>query len=257
MAEIVACQRTKIKKLHEFFILVVLLLSLLLSLTATAQEVAIIDAGAPDLQLLVDDLAKQAQAGRDIHVVILDDKQDGISQVTGILQNHSRLQALHIVSHGNEGRIQLGNHWLDAQRLQRRAAEVASWGLALAAGGDVLLYGCRLAGNRSGRAFVNQLSRLARMDVAASRDVTGRRSAGGDWTLEYQAGAIEAAQAFSPALQAMYPHTLEGTREVSPTNTDYVLLQSAEISTTLGSPWAYYNAPESRRLNIRITDPAQ
>ena len=256
MAEIVACQWAKIRKFHEFFILVVLLLSLLLSFTATAQEMVIIDAGAPDIQLLVDDLAKQSQDGRDIHVVILNGKQDGISQVAEILQNHDHLQALHIVSHGDEGRIQLGDHWLDAQRLQRRADEVASWGLALAAGGDVLLYGCRLAGNEVGRAFVNQLSRLATVDVAASHNVTGRRSAGGDWTLEYQVGAIETTQAFSPALQAMYPHTLEGAREVSPTNTDYAMLRSGEISTTAGSPWAFYNAPESLRLNIRIADPA-
>ena len=256
MAEIVACQWTNTIKLKARFIFFVMLLSLLTSLVAMAQEVVIIDAGAPDIPTLVDDVSRQSQAGRDIHVVILDGERDGVAQVTDILKTYHHLQAVHIVSHGGEGQIQLGNDWLDEAGLRRRAAAVASWGMSLAPGGDMLLYGCRLAGDERGRAFVEQLRRLTAVDVAASRDATGHASAGGDWSLDYRAGAIEAAQAFSRTLQAAYPHVLEGTREVSPTNTDYAMLKSAEISATLGSPWAYYNAPASRRLNFRIANPA-
>ena len=57
---------------------------------------------------------------------------------------------------------------------------------------DLLLYGCNLAGNSEGEEFVAVLSTMTGADVAASTDLTGHETLGGDWDLEYQTGLIEA-----------------------------------------------------------------
>jgi len=48
---------------------------------------------------------------------------------------------------------------------------------------------------------------LTGADVAASDDLTGHASLGGDWVFEYTVGDIEAGVIFSPELQANYLST--------------------------------------------------
>ena len=54
-----------------------------------------------------------------------------------------------------------------------------------------MLYGCNIASDPSGTSFVDEISRLTSADVAASDDITGNLSNGGDWELEYESGTIE------------------------------------------------------------------
>ena len=64
-----------------------------------------------------------------------------------------------------------------------------------------------------GRALVDALGRLTRDDVAASTDLTGAASRGGNWNLEYQTGHIESSLAIDAAAQQAWAGTLAITQD--------------------------------------------
>ncbi|MCP3856775.1 MAG: DUF4347 domain-containing protein, partial [Actinomycetia bacterium] len=103
------------------------------------------------------------------------------------------LSAIHFISHGSEGAVNLGDSWLNSTTLEENNDSISAWGDALDENGDILIYGCNLAETEDGQSLVNNLSELTLADVAASDDLTGHASLGGDWELEYAQGQIEAA----------------------------------------------------------------
>ena len=104
---------------------------------------------------------------------------------------------MHLVSHGSDGRLQIGSSQLTQDTVRRYAYVIQSWGEALKADADLLLYGCDLASSGKGQALINDLATLTGADVAASTDLTGSSLLGGDWDLEYTVGDIETDVAFS------------------------------------------------------------
>jgi VCBS repeat-containing protein len=73
---------------------------------------------------------------------------------------------------------------------------------------DLLLYGCSIAETADGQVIVDTLSQLTSTDVAASTDITGHFSLGGDWDLEYRVGSLESSLAFSEDLQGNWQYTM-------------------------------------------------
>ena len=93
----------------------------------------------------------------------------------------------------------MGQSTLDLNSLQQNQSVLASWQAGLAAGADVLIYGCDLAESEEGQQLVNSLADTLQADVAASDDLTGHQTLNGDWDLEYQVGIIDTQIAFSAA----------------------------------------------------------
>ena len=120
------------------------------------------------------------------------------------------ISAVHIISHGADGEVQLGGATLNFDSLLNNASQVKGWGQALTPGADILIYGCDVAEYADGKALVNALSRLTGADVAASEDLTGAANKGGNWTLEYDTGHIDAALAISATEQATWNGVLQG-----------------------------------------------
>ena len=178
------------------------------SVTSARHEIVFIDAAVPDLQALQQDLAAQVEAGRDIEVIVLRSDEDGLSRITDVLAGRSDVAAIHLISHGSDGQVRLGSTMLDAQTLLQRAGDVAQWGSALTADGDLLIYGCDVAASATGQALVQDLATLTGADVAASDDSTGQAALGGNWRLEVQAGVIEHGMALSASAQEGWAHTL-------------------------------------------------
>ncbi|GAB3404778.1 Ig-like domain-containing protein [Massilia agilis] len=167
-------------------------------------EIVFIEDDVQDLDWLV------AHAGAGKEVVVLDSTRDGVRQIAQALHGRSGIDALHIVSHGAQGAVDLGSVTLTADNLDAYQAELQSIGASLAPGADILLYGCDVgAGN--GRVFVDQLAAATGADVAASDDATGAAALGGDWSLEVQTGTVES----SMASGADYPHLLAITAPVT------------------------------------------
>ncbi|MBT8149263.1 MAG: DUF4347 domain-containing protein, partial [Gammaproteobacteria bacterium] len=170
---------------------------------ATTHELVLVDTDTPDYQTLVDDLL-QHSGDRQFEIVLLDNTIDGIEQVTAILANYNGLDALHVISHGEDGAIDLGASRLDQKTLDVSSVAIAQWSSAFGVNGDLLIYGCNLAATANGENLVTALGQLTGADVAASDDITGHRSFGGDWDFEYTVGQVETEIAFSSDAQAAW-----------------------------------------------------
>ncbi|MHC5818071.1 MAG: DUF4347 domain-containing protein, partial [Nostoc sp.] len=166
------------------------------------QSLVFIDAAVEDKQSLIKGIDSESE------VFILDSYNNGIEQINEILASHSEISAIHIVSHGQSGGIQLGNGWLTRSQLQSDANQFQIWQSALTEDAEILLYGCNVAQGKEGVAFIEQLSQLTGADVAASNNLTGSIEAGGDWNLEVTTGLIKSPLAFPKAVQDGYTRVL-------------------------------------------------
>ena len=81
------------------------------------KEVAFIDTGVADYQTLVDGI----RAG--VEVVLLDAGQNGLTQMALWAQSHSGYDAIHVLSHGTQGSIFLGNTELNQTLLSTDQVE--------------------------------------------------------------------------------------------------------------------------------------
>ena len=160
--------------------------------TATVKhELVFVDPQLADFEKLTSDILSANGPTRQIDVVLLSSQRDGIEQITQVLAEHHDLDAIHILSHGVDGALELGGSWLNAVSLEARASEIAQWNNALALNGDILIYGCNVAADAHGQALIDRLAEITGADVAASRDATGNAALGGNWDLEYATGSIE------------------------------------------------------------------
>ena len=101
----------------------------------TIQHLVIVDGAVEDISgLMVGIDARQ--------ILLLDSQQDGVQQISEILSQYQNLQSVEIISHGNAATLQLGSVDLDSSSLKTYANELQSWGEALTADGDILLWGC-------------------------------------------------------------------------------------------------------------------
>lgn len=176
--------------------------ALVIDLESPRRELIVIDGGLPDIDVLIAGIV--ADTGRQMEVVILAPDADGFAQLTELLSQRDNLDALHLLSHGRAGALQLGNVTLDADALDVRAAALTKWHRAFRAGADILLYGCDLAGNLDGIRFMDTLGALTGTDVAASDDATGAAHLGGDWELEVIRGNLDTGIAIDADLQRSY-----------------------------------------------------
>jgi len=166
------------------------------------QEIVFIENNVPD----IDTLIRSVGAGRDI--VILDAASDGLVQIVAALAGRSGVDAIHIISHGAAGALNLGALTLDAANLNIHDAALQAIGTSLAPGGDILLYGCEIGAAAAGDDFVGRLAIATGADVAASDDLTGALTAGGDWALEVMRGDIQAAPVIDAGTASLYQDVL-------------------------------------------------
>ncbi|MCP5295700.1 MAG: DUF4347 domain-containing protein, partial [Zoogloeaceae bacterium] len=166
-------------------------------------ELVFVDAGVDDADTLIGALFDDTEGDAGVlrEVIRIGADEDGIAVISQALEGRTDVAAVHILSHGSAGRVELGATALSGETLFARAAQIASWGDALSADADVLLYGCDVAASADGRALVGGLAQLTGADVAASDDLTGAAALGGDWELEFSTGAIESSRAIGTVAQ--------------------------------------------------------
>ncbi|MBI3155174.1 MAG: cadherin-like domain-containing protein, partial [Burkholderiales bacterium] len=157
-------------------------------------EIVFIDGGLGGADALAASWAGDPPEGVQRRIVVLDPRADALRQIGAELAaaGAGTVDAVHLVSHGSPGQLQLGAQVLDQGALQARADEVRAWQAALGDDADLLIYGCDLAASADGRAFVALWAELTGTDVTASQDATGSAALGGNWELEYATGALEA-----------------------------------------------------------------
>ena len=168
-------------------------------------EILFIDGAINDIEHLTSGVSSSTE------FFILDTKRDGISQISEVLAERSNISSIHIVSFGTPGSLQLGSANLTLDNLNAYSSNLSSWADRLTADADILLYGCNLAWGGD-TTLLQQLSEMTGADIAASDDLTGNASLGGDWDLEVQVGEIETALAFSTDVQSSYQYVFDTFR---------------------------------------------
>ncbi|WP_175483709.1 DUF4347 domain-containing protein [Frateuria terrea] len=174
---------------------------------ATDKQVVFINSNVADLRSLVAGLPAGGQ------YVLLDSTKNGLLQIEQYLQAHPGVSAIHLVSHGATGEFQVGSTWINEADFSAYSADFVQIGGAMKAGGDFLIYGCNVAESADGKALVQQIASISGLNVAASTDATGAAALGGDWSLEYDAGAVHTSVVFSHAAEQQYGALLAVTNE--------------------------------------------
>ena len=155
------------------------------------RELILIDAGVGNSEQLLSDIL-ESKPDSALEIRMLDSGSDGVEQISAILaESKGEYDAIHIISHGQEGKVSLGNTSLSTDNLNRYADQLAGWSDSLSTNADILFYGCDLAGNAHGEQFIESISAITGADVAASDDLTGAADKGGDWELEETVGVVE------------------------------------------------------------------
>ncbi len=225
-----------------------------------AVEIAFVDAAVQDIRSLLPDFKGE--------VITLRADRDGTTQIAEALAERSGIAAIHILSHGEAGRLLLGTGVLDVRSMAgEHAGEMSAIRAALSAHGDILLYGCDVSAGAAGRAFIEQLALATGADVAASEDDTGATARGGDWVLEDQVGAIDAHGIDARAWDGLLALTSSGTWTVAGTGnattatstvggvTSTVSFGNFSSATTTVSTFATTAAPGTLN-NIAVFSPA-
>ena len=162
------------------------------NLLIAPREVIVIDAGVTDWKTLIAGLSP------DIPVILLPAGGNGLEALAAALAGYGALDALHLVSHGGTGFLNLGDLRLSSANLGEQGEALTAIASHLSTDSDLLVYGCSVAASDTGQAFVQELSSaLNGVDVAASTDRTGPLVLGGDWDLEYAMGKIETVLPFT------------------------------------------------------------
>lgn len=162
-----------------------------LSAAGGASEVLFVDADVQGYEELIRNLGGNVE----VHILTGNDWAGQIQAVLG--RRDGDVSAIHLVSHGSAGKLVLGGEAVDAGSLDRYAQAWSAMRQALTAEGDLLLYGCDVAAGDVGRSFIQALTERTGADIAASEDLSGVASLGGNWELEYQAGEIGARSLFA------------------------------------------------------------
>ncbi|MDQ8023504.1 MAG: DUF4347 domain-containing protein, partial [Moraxellaceae bacterium] len=176
--------------------------------TQQARTLVFIDDSVADQDVLVRGILAEHP---DAEIIHLDSSRDGVAQISEALAGRQDIDAIHLLTHGSEGRLQIGATRLDGSTLGQHADAITGWRAVLSEDADLLIYGCDFAGSDAGRALADGLASLSGADVAASDDLTGNASQGGDWELEYRSGSIQSALAVGTATQESWSGTLAVT----------------------------------------------
>jgi hypothetical protein len=152
-------------------------------------ELLLIDDRVDNLELLLRGLTEE-ESSTSMLVFTLDAERDGVTQISEILAQFQDVSRVHLISHGQDAELLLGNRWLNAGSLAEYEQQIQSWGKSFAADGELLLYACELAASSNGQSLVRTLAEWTSVSVAASTDLTGASWLGGDWSLEYTTGDV-------------------------------------------------------------------
>ena len=202
--------------------------------TTTSQQIVFILDNVADYQSTADSLSA------DYEVYILSADGDALAQMVALLDGTTGLDAIHLISHGDAGVLDLGTLSLNSDNLADYSDALAALGSALSPEGDFLLYGCDVAEGDAGVAFVDALALATGADVAASDDTTGPVSQGGDAVLEYESGSVEA--------QTLAPETFQTALGVAAIVASQPTYEVAEDGASNG--WTSVSGSQSGVLSV-------
>lgn len=176
------------------------------------RQIAFIDSRVRDLTQLSSGLVSNTR------LFIVEPDKNGLGQIARALEAGGTYDAIHIISHASPGYLLLGKDRLDRTGLIAHRAELATLSSHLAAGGEIVLYGCDLAQGDAGQRFVSELASLTGANIAASSFPVGAVSQGAEWGFDYRIGSPVAQPVFTEPTRAAYRHAFGGfSAHIDPT----------------------------------------
>ncbi|MEI3650108.1 MAG: DUF4347 domain-containing protein [Dolichospermum lemmermannii FEM_B0920] len=172
-------------------------------LSQTATTIVFIDASLSDYQTL------QAGIIEGVKSVIISPNQDGIEQISQILQQHPHITTIHILSHGAPGCLYLGNSQLNLTNIHNYTQQLQQWQPQ-----NILLYGCNVAAGDAGAEFIHKLHQITKATISASTTKTGNAALGGNWQLEVNIPVTETFHRTSLHLSDIIADTLNSYQGV-------------------------------------------
>mgnify|MGYP000085152518 CR=1 FL=1 len=146
--------------------------------TYVTRQLILIDPSVPDAAQLFRGLPADSNA------VMLTAHTDQITQISTLLKQYQKLEALHLVTHGSPGALHFSNAVLSSSTLNQYWDQLAGWSASMENGADILLYGCETGKGSNGNAFIKLLGHITGLNVMASSQVLGHPQMGGSWTLD-------------------------------------------------------------------------
>ncbi|MEP4164354.1 DUF4347 domain-containing protein, partial [Maricaulis sp.] len=150
-------------------------------------------------------------AAGDAEYVRLDAGRPPLEQIAGYMDGRHGIRSVHLISHGAPGALQFSGGRIDRAALDVEIDYLARIRAALADNADVRLYACDVASGAEGASFASAFADALGADMAASTNLTGAGSLGGDWALEWTRGELDrspvqagfAASGYAGVLQAI------------------------------------------------------
>ncbi|MEG3874337.1 DUF4347 domain-containing protein, partial [Microcoleus sp. Z1_B5] len=140
-------------------------------------EIVILDPTIPDSQHLISGIKP------DTATYILQSQPDAVEQIATILAQHTDINALHIITHGDSGSLYLGTTELNSNNIQNYSYQLQQWRNSLTENANIILYGCNLAAGDRGNQFLTQLHQLTGANISANSQPTGNCKLGGTWDI--------------------------------------------------------------------------
>jgi hypothetical protein len=214
-------------------------------------QVVFIDTGLANYQQLIDELPA------DIEVRLVSPEEDGIQSIAEWAVNHSGYSAIHILGHGASGIQQLGSARLSQEALGHYQKQLSIIGESLTETGDILLYGCNVGAGIGGLDFIGSLAEATGADIAASNDLTGSGSRGGDWDLESSTASVSPTLSFNQysstlALDAVIDYL--DSLYVRPNETSYIWTWGIGTAYDSGTS-SWYDAAITQVSMDNVPDP--
>ncbi|MDP4077962.1 DUF4347 domain-containing protein [Acidovorax sp. A1169] len=196
-----------------------------------AREIVFVDSRVQDAGTLLKNFAPG------VEVVYLRAGEDGLHQMALAMGAGGDVGAVHVLAHGSEGQLWLGDTFLDSGTLAMHADALAALGQAMTADADLLIYACDVGRADAGARLVSEMAALTGADVAASANRTGSH---GDWELEVSTGQISTAAL--AATSGEYLHDLAILTVTSGADSGAGSLRNAIDNATQGDTITFANS---------------
>ena len=168
--------------------------------SSTHRSVTLVDSGVADINSVLRQLPSDTQA------IVLPENVDSFATLYRTLDAGGPITELHVISHGDEGRLQLGGSFFDFNNAgSLRSSQLPLFSDLLSDDAELLIYGCNFAANETGIAAVQALADATGATILASTDRTGAVSHRANWDLE----VTSAPSRTTPHQLLNYPHSLD------------------------------------------------
>ena len=140
-------------------------------------EILFIDPGVDDIATLL------AGVRPEVEPIVLAPDRPAASQMAEVLAWRREFIALHVIAHGEPGRVHFAAGDWSAETLEEEAASFSMIGRALREDGAIRLWSCYTGARDEGATFAADLRKATGRGVAAARRLVGAAALGGLWEL--------------------------------------------------------------------------